>query len=156
MTVIIETPRGSHDKWKYEPNQKKFVVHKSLPGAMTFPFDFGFVPDTRGEDGDPLDVLIISKTAHPTGSSLNARIIGCLPARQTTDDGTVRNDRWVGVPEEDDEYAGIRSIGQLPDGMVNDIQSFFVNYLSAEGKHVVFLPTLDADQAQHTLQTAKS
>lgn len=156
MTVIIETPQGSHYKYKYEPKEKKFVVNKTLPDDMVFPFDFGFVPDTRGEDGDPLDVLILSKAPHFTATSLHVRIIGCLPAKQTNEEGTLRNDRYVGVEEEDENYSDIQSIEQLPEEMINDIQTFFINYLSVEGKKVVFLPMLDAKQAQGILQIAKS
>lgn len=157
MTVIIETPKGSRDKYKYDPDRKTFEVNKTLPGGMVFPFDFGFVPDTRGENGDPLDVLILSKSApHHTGTNLDARIIGCLQAKQTNSEGELRNDRYVGVADRDTDYADIRSIEQLPEGTVSDIQSFFITYLSAEGKKVVFLPVLNAQQAGQLLQIATS
>lgn len=155
MTVIIETPKGSAYKYKYEPGKKAFEVHKTMPAGMVFPFDFGFVPDTLGEDGDPLDVLILTRKApYATGSTIDARIIGCLPAKQSSKEGELRNDRYVGVVDDDADYATVKSIEQLPEAFIRDIQSFFINYLSVEGKQVTFLTALNAQQAQQLLQIA--
>ena len=157
MTIIIETPKGSHKKFKYDQRQEKFTVHKILPGSMVFPFDFGFVPQTRGDDGDPLDIVILSKSIHPTGTHLNSRIIGCLPAKQTDLKGTtIRNDRFVGVPDDAGDYSDIHSLEQVPEETISNIQSFFISYLSAENKQVVFLPILNNRQATQLLQLSKA
>ncbi|MBA4167116.1 MAG: inorganic diphosphatase [Chitinophagaceae bacterium] len=156
MDIIIETPRGSHDKLKYDLRKEQFIIIKTLPEGLVFPFDFGFVPQTRGEDGDPLDILILSASGHPTGTQIDAHILGCLPANQTDKERTYRNDRFVGVPADSEEYDSIRSIEQLPEGTISAIQSFFSIYLAAENKKIDFLPVLDARQASQLLQLAKS
>jgi len=57
--VIIETPKGSRDKYAFDPEQKIFQLMKALPAGMAFPYDFGFIPSTFAEDGDPTDVLVV-------------------------------------------------------------------------------------------------
>lgn len=156
MTVIIETPRGSKQKFKYDPATRTFFVNKTLPAGMTFPFEFGYIPNTRGEDGDPIDILILAGSPHATGTQLDARIIGCLPATQTDGDTKLRNDRFVGVPADNYDYPTVQTIAQLPEELVESIKSFFITYLSAEGKTVNFLPTMDNRQAEQLLQLARS
>ena len=60
VNMVIDTPKGSPHKLKYEENSGIFRVHKTLPLGLIFPFNFWFVPGTSGEDGDPLDVLLIT------------------------------------------------------------------------------------------------
>jgi len=59
VKVIIETPKGSRNKFKYDPDLRMFKLSKVLPEGMVFPYDFGFVPSTKGDDGDPVDVLVV-------------------------------------------------------------------------------------------------
>jgi inorganic pyrophosphatase len=70
--MIVETPRGSGVKFKYEPKLKVFAVGKALPLGLTYPFDWGFIPGTKGEDGDPLDALAIHDAASYPGSFCSA------------------------------------------------------------------------------------
>ena len=67
VKVIIETPKGSRNKFKYDPDLRMFKLSKVLPEGMVFPYDFGFVPSTKGDDGDPVDVLQVSKLAERVG-----------------------------------------------------------------------------------------
>jgi inorganic pyrophosphatase len=59
LTVIIETPKGSRNKYAYDPKERIYGLRKVLPAGMAFPYDFGFVPSTIADDGDPLDVLVL-------------------------------------------------------------------------------------------------
>ena len=70
LTVIIETPKGSQNKYIYEPRFGAFVLDGVLPAGAVFPFDFGFVPSTIGGDGDPLDVLVLMDAAALAAVSL--------------------------------------------------------------------------------------
>ena len=67
VEVVVETPKGSHNKLKYDPKRAAFRLSHVLPIGMTFPFDFGFLPDTAGGDGDPLDVLVLHGRTVPHG-----------------------------------------------------------------------------------------
>lgn len=155
MEIVVETPKGSHQKFKYYPEKKSFEINKQLPGGMAFPFNFGFLPATKGEDGDSLDVIILSETSYQTGSIVVCKVIGCLPAKQTHQEQTIRNDRFVAVAAQSEQYAGVVEIAKLPEGQVQSIKDFFINYLASEDKKVVFLPDLDSWHAMQMLSIAR-
>src|ERR1700744_2934939 len=99
IIAIVETPKGCSQKFEFMAETKSFKLSKILPAGMVFPFDFGMIPDTKGEDGDPLDIIIVSESGTFTGCYIECRIIGALKAEQTERDGkTMRNDRLMGVP----------------------------------------------------------
>jgi inorganic pyrophosphatase len=96
--AIIETPKGQRGKLAYDPASGAFELKRMLPDGMSFPLDFGFVPGTRGQDGDPLDILVLNDEPSPVGTLLTARLIGVIEAEQTEDGETVRNDRILASP----------------------------------------------------------
>jgi hypothetical protein len=77
-TVIIETPKGSRNKYAFDPEERIFALKKVLPAGMAFPYDFGFVPSTRGGDGDPLDVLVLMDEPAFPGCKITCRVIGVI------------------------------------------------------------------------------
>src|SRR5205809_751086 len=97
-TAIIETPKGSRNKFAYDPETGLFKLGGLLPEGMQFPFDFGFVPSTLGEDGDPLDVLVLMDAPAHVGCQVDTRIVGVIAAKQTERGKTTRNDRPLAVP----------------------------------------------------------
>src|SRR5919205_292634 len=107
LRVIVETPKGSRNKFKYEPDLGLFRLSGVLPLGTTFPFDFGFVPCTSAPDGDPLDVLVLMDEPAFAGCLLTARLIGVIEADQTEDGQTVRNDRLIGVAEASRDHRDI-------------------------------------------------
>jgi len=110
---------------------------KVLPEGMVFPFDFGFIPGTKGEDGDPLDIIVISEFASFPGCIVSCRIIGCLAAMQSENKESsklIRNDRFVGVPIQSVSYKDIAEISALPEKIVYGLEQFFVHYNEMEGK----------------------
>src|SRR6187397_2515854 len=82
VKVIIETPQGSRNKFKYDPDLRMFKLSKVLPEGMVFPYDFGFVPSTNGDDGDPVDVLVLMDEPTFPGCLLECRLVGVLEAGQ--------------------------------------------------------------------------
>jgi inorganic pyrophosphatase len=82
IVVIIETPKGSRNKYAYEPDERIFTLKKVLPAGMASPYDFGFVPSTLGGDGDPLDVLVLMDEPAFPGCKLTARVIGIIEGEQ--------------------------------------------------------------------------
>src|SRR5215471_878934 len=83
LNVVIDTPKGSRNKYKFNEQHGDWRLSKVLPLGMTFPYDFGFLPSTRGEDGDPLDVLVLLDEPAFPGCVVPARLIGILEAAQT-------------------------------------------------------------------------
>jgi inorganic pyrophosphatase len=135
LNAVIETPRGSRNKFDHIPGTGIFRLGKQLPAGSVFPFDFGFVPSTLAADGDPLDVLVLLESSTFPGCLVRARLIGVLHARQTERSGkTTDNPRLIAVAETATEYDGVNSLDDLSDGLVNQIVHFFVSYNEAEGK----------------------
>lgn len=135
VTAIIESPKGSGYKYNYEPDMNCFKLSKVLPAGLVFPFDFGFIPNTKGEDGDPLDIIVISEIVSFPGCCMDCRIIGAIKALQTERDGkTVRNDRFLGVPVVSQLFANIHDFEDLPEGIITQIENFFKNYNAQAGK----------------------
>jgi inorganic pyrophosphatase len=81
--VIIETPKGSRNKFRYNPETRLFMLGGLLPEGMMFPFDFGFIPSTLGADGDPLDIIVMLDAPAHVGCLIEVRIIGVIMATQT-------------------------------------------------------------------------
>src|SRR5436853_7795853 len=97
--AIIETPKGCRNKFNYDPDSGLFTLAGLLPEGMMFPFDFGFIPSTLGEDGDPLDVLVLMDVAPMPGCILEARPVDAIEARQkdSTSGEWFRNDRLIAI-----------------------------------------------------------
>jgi inorganic pyrophosphatase len=147
ITVVVETPKGSAQKYNFNPEKRWFELKKIMPAGMVFPFDFGFIPDTKGEDGDPLDIIAISELKSFPGCVMECRIIGAIQAEQTEDNKTVRNDRFLAIPEVSQLFAKIKSVEDLPKDIVEQIESFFINYNKLSNKKFKPLKTIDASKA---------
>jgi len=152
MTAMIECPRGYNQKFDYDAEKKRFKLSKILPAGLVFPFDFGMIPGTKGEDGDPLDIIVVSESATFPGCLVDCRIIGAFKAEQTERDGnTMRNDRFIGIPNVSQLFADIQTLEQLPQGIVNQLEAFFKNYNEQAGKRFRVTKRLSAKQAGQLL-----
>jgi inorganic pyrophosphatase len=134
LQVIIETPKGCRNKYSFDDEQKIFVLKAALPAGMVFPYDFGFLPRTLADDGDPIDVLVLMDEPAFPGCALMARLIGVIEGEQTANKKTTRNDRLVAVAETAHMWANTKSIKDLPKKAVTEIEEFFVNYHKLQGK----------------------
>jgi inorganic pyrophosphatase len=139
LQVIIETPARSRNKFAFDPDQEIFALKKVLPAGMVFPYDFGFVPQTRAPDGDPLDVLLLMDEPAYPGCAVKARLIGVIEGEQLDGKKRIRNDRLLAVAEANHMYANIRKFKDLPAKWLKELQDFFVNYHSLEGKQYKLL-----------------
>jgi inorganic pyrophosphatase len=156
VDVIVETPKGSHNKLKYDPEKGRFRLSHVLPVGMAFPFDFGFLPDTRAEDGDPLDVLLLMDAPCPTGCLVEARLIGVIELEQATKGRKpVRNDRLIAVAAESATHAATRHIRDLPPPLLDQIEAFFDQYNRLDGKDVRVLHRRGVDAARRLLRQAQ-
>jgi inorganic pyrophosphatase len=147
MEITIETPKGSPVKYKYDPEHKHFRLLKALPEGMTFPFDFGFVPGTIGEDNDPLDVLVISEFSTFPGCVTEGRLIGCIEAVQREEGREIRNDRFLAVCTRSRIFGCMKDVSEIPTRLIEEIKLFFVNYMAAEGKELVVKSILNEKDA---------
>lgn len=133
--AIIETPKGSRNKYDYDETSGLFKLGGVLPAGASFPFDFGFIPATLGEDGDPLDVLVIMDEAAFAGCLVSVRLIGVIEADQTERDGqTMRNDRLIAVASHYSQHEEVQSLNDLNHGALDEIEHFFISYNTIKGK----------------------
>jgi inorganic pyrophosphatase len=155
VQVVIDTPQGSRCKYKYDEATGIFRLRKLLPLGARFPYSFGFVPSTRGEDGDPLDVLVILEEPLLVGSVVPVRLLGVLEAEQTEQDGkTVRNDRLLGVPTPAFAAPQLNSLEDLGPQALQQIEHFFVSYIQSEGRRFQPLGRRGPDHALQLIETS--
>jgi len=148
VTAMVESPKGFNQKFEYEPQERRFRLSKILPAGLVFPFDFGMIPGTKGEDGDPLDVIVISEAATFPGCMIDCRIIGAFQAEQTERDGkTMRNDRFLGIPVVSQLFPEVSELAQLPESILNQLEHFFKNYNEQAGKEFRVITRLSATEA---------
>ena len=155
LQVIIETPKGSRNKFAYDEKQNIFIVKKVLPAGMSFPYDFGFLPRTQAPDGDPIDVLLLMDEPAFPGIAVRARLIGVIEGEQIEGKKKIRNDRLLAVAEMNHEYAYIKKLRDLPRQFVHELEEFFVNYHQLEGKKYRLLGCKGADIAMRTIKDAQ-
>ncbi|MBX3086330.1 MAG: inorganic diphosphatase [Anaerolineae bacterium] len=132
LHVIVETRKGSRNKYKYDPKLGLFSLAKVLPAGLAFPFDFGYIPSTKGKDGDPLDVLLLMEEPTFPGCLVVARLIGAIQAEQTKQGAAFRNDRLIAVAAQSQDHQRIQSIADLSADLLDEIEYFFRTYLAAE------------------------
>jgi inorganic pyrophosphatase len=128
IVVIIETPKGSRNKYAYDAKEHVFELKKVLPAGMAFPYDFGFVPSTKGGDGDPLDVLVLMDEPAFAGCKLTCRLVGLIEGEQGDKQTQERNDRVVAVENANHSYARVKHIDDLGKRFEKELEEFFVNY----------------------------
>src|SRR5687768_5101741 len=134
LNVIIETPKGSRNKFKLDEELGRFKLSKVLPAGTVFPFDFGFLPETRAQDGDPIDVLVLMDAQTFPGCLVRARLIGVIEAEQGKKKTAVRNDRLIAVAKEATDYSNLQTHRDLNDQLLKEYEHFFVSYHALTGK----------------------
>jgi inorganic pyrophosphatase len=126
--AIIETPKGCRSKYDYDPQTGLFELAGLLPAGMAFPLAFGFVPSTKGEDGDPVDILVLADEDLPVGCLVTVRLLGVIDAEQTEQGEAKLNDRLVGKVAQSRSFADIDELARLGDGFVDELKRFFITY----------------------------
>lgn len=132
--VVVETPKGFRNKFDYDPEIQAFTLGGLLAEGLSFPFDFGFIPSTLGDDGDPLDVMIMMDEPAHVGCVLRVRIVGALEADQTEDGKTTTNNRLIGVAVHSYNHEHIRTISEINKSIIEQVGEFFISYNKSRGK----------------------
>lgn len=132
--AIIDTPKNSRNKFKYDPETRLFTLSGLLPEGMMFPFDFGFIPSTMGEDGDPVDILVIMDAPAHAGCLLDVRLLGIINAEQTEGGKTETNDRLIGVATHSYQHQDMKSIDEVSRILLDQVEEFFISYNKQRGR----------------------
>jgi inorganic pyrophosphatase len=152
VNVVIEVPSGSMEKIEYDYKNDKFVVDRILKTTLSFPFNYGFVPETWSSDNDPLDVAVISSESLPTGSQIKTRIVGML----TTTDQEGVDSKLITIPisETDPRFSNITTLNKQT---IDNIEYFYKNYkLNEPGKWVDINGFLSKEKAEEILSNSIS
>jgi inorganic pyrophosphatase len=151
VNVVVEVTVGSRNKYEYDPDLGVLVRDRVLPGAVRYPTDYGFIPSTTADDGDPLDVILAAYDPAQPGCVVRARPVGVLDMSDVSGgDRTV-----VAVPADDDRFADIHDIDDLPDANLREIQQFFETHKQLEGDDTVEVHGwLDVDAAHELIRDA--
>ena len=128
LNVVIDTPKASRNKYAYDFDKKSYVLKTVLPSGMVFPFDFGSIPGTKADDGDPLDVLVLMDEPAFCGCLIEARLLGVIEAEQTKNGKTERNDRLIAVAAESHIHGGVKTIADVDPTLMGEIEHFFIAY----------------------------
>jgi inorganic pyrophosphatase len=148
LRAVIEMPKGSRNKFAFDPKEHIFELKKVLPSGMAFPYDFGFVPSTEADDGDPIDVLVLMDEPAFPECMLTCRPIGVIEGEQGDKKDTERNDRIVAIERDAHSWAEIKTIDDLGDQFKRELEEFFVNYHKLSGKQYRVLGLKGPDQAR--------
>lgn len=150
VNVVIEVPCGSKEKIEYDYKEEKFVLNRVLDTTLSFPFNYGFVPETWSADNDPLDVAVISSETLPTGSQIKTRIVGML---NTTDqEGSDSKLITIPVSEKDPKLSNIVTLDKQT---LENIDYFYKNYkINEPGKWVDINGHISKEEAEIKLNEA--
>jgi inorganic pyrophosphatase len=155
VQVVIETPKGSRNKFAFDAKQHVFILKKVLPEGMVFPHDFGFIPSTRAQDGDPIDVLILMDEPAYPGCVVPARLVGVIEGEQTAKGKTERNDRLLAVAETSHTHSNVKSIKDLNKSFLDELETFFESYHSNDGEEFKVLACKGPGAAEKCLTQAQ-
>jgi inorganic pyrophosphatase len=157
--AIIETPKGSRSKYDYDTETRLFRLKTILPEGLSFPLDFGFIPSTLCEDGDPLDVMVLVDEPATVGALLAVRLFGVIEAEEKEKGRTERNDRVLAVVDGSRLYGAIKTPDDLPEKFIDNLIEFWINKDRLEGKDFRALgvqgPAAAIDLVRHGSKVAK-
>jgi len=156
LRVVIETPKGSRNKFAFNQDEHIFELKKVLPSGMTFPYDFGFVPSTEADDGDPVDVLVLMDEPAFPGCVLKCRPIGVIEGEQGNDGKKVRNDRIVAIQKDAHSWSEVKTIDELGKEFCRELEEFFVNYHRLSGEKYRVLGLKGPAQAQKLVKADRT
>jgi inorganic pyrophosphatase len=134
--AVVETPRGSTCKLDFDPELRVFTLAKPLMAGLTYPCDWGFIPSTKAEDGDPLDILVLHDSRTYPGVVLRCRPVGILELEQNSNGKRERNDRVFAVPDRSPLETDLKDIRHLPPRAHEELEQFFRATNALESKEL--------------------
>lgn len=145
--VVVESPKGTENKYEYDVKKKAIVLDRVLYSAVHFPGDYGFLPRTLDDDGDPLDALVLVTNSTFPGCIMKARPVGLLHML----DGEKRDDKILAVPSDDPRHTEHHDLKDLPEHILKEIAYLFETYKVLEGKTVKVLGWEGAQAAKSVI-----
>lgn len=152
IQVLIEIPKGSRNKYELDKETGKIKLDRVLSSSVGYPTDYGLIPGTKSDDGDPLDVVLISRFPNYPGSEVEARPIALIEMIDTGEG----DEKVVAVPAKDPYYNEWKGLKDIPEALRNEINEFFATYKNLEpGKHVEIKGWKDVKEAEEAIEKSK-
>ncbi|WP_088336536.1 MULTISPECIES: inorganic diphosphatase [unclassified Methanopyrus] len=145
--AVIEIPRGSRNKYEYDEERGYFKLDRVLYSPFHYPLDYGFIPRTLYDDGDPLDILVIMQDPTFPGCVIEARPIGLMKMLDDSD----QDDKVLAVPTEDPRFKDVKDLDDVPKHLLDEIAHMFSEYKRLEGKETEVLGWEGADAAKEAI-----
>jgi inorganic pyrophosphatase len=150
--AVVECLKGERNKYEYDKDVPGVVLDRVLHSNVHYPSDYGFIPQSYYDDGDPFDVLVLVEDQTFPGCVIEARPVALM---RMDDDGE-QDDKVVAVPTEDPRYDHIADLGDMPGQLRNEIDEFFDTYKNLEpGKEVETLGWEDREAAMEAIDHAR-
>lgn len=151
VDAFIEIPKGSSNKYEYDEEKGVFVLDRALFSPMFYPADYGFIPNTLAEDGDPIDIMVLM--ANPTfpGCVIRSRVIGMF----LMEDEKGKDEKIIAVPVSDPRYDDMKTIDDMGSHMKKEFEHFFSEYKQLEGKEVIVRGWTNIEEAATAIAAAK-
>lgn len=148
VEVFVEIPQGSRNKYEYDKARRMFVLDRVLYSSVHYPTDYGFIPDTLADDGDPLDALVIVQEPTFSGCLIPARPIGMLDMY----DDKGEDEKILAVPLGDPRFEGVNSLADISPHWQREIENFFQTYKTLEDRLTEVRGWCDAAAAWATIE----
>jgi inorganic pyrophosphatase len=146
--AVIEIPKGSRNKYEYDKDMEAFALDRVLYSPFHYPAEYGIIPRTIYDDGDPMDILVIMDQPTFPGCVIESRPIGMM---KMIDDGD-NDDKILAVPTQDPRFAEIKDINDIPKHLLLEIAHFFEDYKKLEGKETEVLGWVHTDEALKAIE----
>lgn len=154
VLVVVEAPRGSRVKLKYDPKLGAIQLGRPLPLGLHYPFDWGFVPGTCASDGDPIDAMVLHDAPTFPGVAIPCALIGVVRVEQTSKRKRVRNDRLIAVAVDAPRFDGLRDARKLPKRTREELDQFFLSAVAFTDKNPKLLGWSGPREANRLLEEA--
>lgn len=144
INTVIEIPKGSRNKYEYDKEMGVFALDRVLYSSVVYPADYGFIPQTIYDDGDPMDIMLLMEQPTFPGCVVASRTIGIMGMIDNGD----KDYKILAVPVDDPKYNNVNDISDIPSHILDEISEFFKTYKNLEGKEVEVLNWEDAEVAK--------
>ena len=146
--AVIEIPKGSRNKYEYDKDKEAFALDRVLYSPIHYPAEYGIIPKTLWDDGDPMDILVVMDQPTFPGCVIETRIIGVMKMI----DGGESDDKILGVPVNDPKFKDVQDISDMPKPFLDEISHFFTEYKRLEKKTTEVLGWENAEKAFEALE----
>jgi inorganic pyrophosphatase len=152
VNAIIEIPRGSRAKYEVDKESGLIKLDRVIYASMYYPLNYGFIPQTMGEDHDPLDIVVLTQVSVVPLCMIPSRVIGVM---QMVDRGEA-DDKIIAVADQDPSVSHINDVKDLPDYLRAELKHFFENYKTLENKKVVVDEFLSKEKAFRIVEESQA